>query len=281
MSRGYVAPVSRIEERMIEVGGVEVFVRQVAGVGVPTVFVHGHPTHSEDWVAFLERVRGPALAFDLPGWGRSARPTDFDYTMDGLAAFCGRFLDRAGIADYRLAVHDWGSVALIAAQAHPGRLRRLVVINAVPLFEPFRWHWVARLWRRRGLGELTYLTQTRPAAALLLRQASGDRRPMPRELVDSIWRHRQRGTGRPIMQLYRSADAERLAEAGEGLGGVNCPALVVWGQRDPYLGPELGRGYAERLPHAQLRDVTRGGHWPWLDDPSIIDRVVDFLNTEP
>jgi pimeloyl-ACP methyl ester carboxylesterase len=273
--------VGRIEERTIWVGGVELFVRQVAGEGVPTVFVHGHPTHSEDWVGFLERVRGPAFAFDLPGWGRSQRPRDFDYSMDGLAAFCGRFLDHAGIGGYRLAVHDWGSVGLIAAQAHPGRLRSLVVINAVPLFEPFRWHWVARLWRTRGIGELTYLTQTRPAAAMLLRQASGDRRAMPRELVDSIWRYRQRGTGRQVLELYRSADPERLAAAGEGLGRLTCPALVVWGQRDPYLGPELGRGYVDRLPNAQLLEVPDGGHWPWIDRPEVVDRVVEFLGTEP
>jgi pimeloyl-ACP methyl ester carboxylesterase len=268
----------RIEQSTLDVDGVAIFCRRTPGEGTPTVFVHGHPSHSEDWIGFLERVRGPAVAFDLPGWGRSERPPGFDYSMDGLAAVCGRFLDRAGIADYRLVVHDWGVLALIAAQADPGRLRRLVVINAVPLFAGYRWHWVARLWQRRGVGELTYLTQTRAAAALLLRQASGDRGPMPREFVDSIWDYRQRGSGRSVLELYRSADPDALAAAGARLGGVACPALVVWGQRDPYLGPEQGRGYAERLPNAQLLEVEGGGHWPWIDRPEVIDQVADFLD---
>lgn len=268
----------RIEESTLDVDGVATFVRRVGGEGVPTVFVHGHPTHSQDWVPFLERIEGPAVALDLPGWGRSERPAEFDYTFDGLAAFYGRFLDELGIAEHRLVVHDWGALALIAAQAQPDRVRRLVVINAVPLFEDFRWHWVARLWRRRGLGELTYLTQTRPAATLLLRQASGDRGPMPPEFVDSIWRYRQRGTGRPVLELYRSADPDRLAEAGAGLGEVSCPALVVWGQRDPYLGPELGRAYASQFPNAELLEVPNGGHWPWIDRPEVVNQVVEFLD---
>ena len=215
--------------------------------------MHGHPSHGGDWEPFLERVRGPALAYDLPGWGRSQRPAGFDYSLQGLAAFCRRFLDAAGIGEYRLALHDWGSLALIAAQTEPDRVRRVVVINAVPLSADYRWHWVARLWRRRGVGELLNLSANRPAFAIGLRQASGDRGPMPREFVDSLWRHRQPGVGRPALELYRSADPDALAAAGSGLGGVACPALVVWGQRDPYLGPEQGRWFAEALPNAELR----------------------------
>lgn len=267
----------RIEETTLDVDGVATFVRRVGGEGTPTVFVHGHPTHSEDWVAFLERVSGPAIALDLPGWGRSQRPRDFGYSMQGLAAFFARFLERAAIEDHRLVVHDWGALALIDAQREPARVRRLVVINAVPLSAAYRWHWVARLWRRRGLGELVNLTSTRPAAELLLRQASGDRGPMPHEFVDSIWRYRQRGTGHQALQLYRSADPQQLAAAGQGLAQVSCPALVVWGQRDPYLGPEQGRAYARALPGAELLEIERGGHWPWIDRPEVVGRVTGFL----
>jgi pimeloyl-ACP methyl ester carboxylesterase len=267
-----------IEETAIAVDGASVFCRRKPGEGVPVVFVHGHPSHGGDWEPFLERVRGPALAYDLPGWGRSQGPAGFDYSIQGLAALCRRFLEAAGIGEYRLALHDWGSLALIAAQEAPDRVRRLVVINAVPLSADYRWHWVARLWRRRGVGELVNLTATKPAFAIGLRQASGDRGPMPREFVESMWRHRMRGVGRPALSLYRSADPDALAAAGSGLGGVRCPALVVWGQRDPYLGPEQGRWFAGRLPNAELLEVPRGGHWPWIDDPSAVSQVVDFLD---
>ena len=87
------------------------FYRRVAGDGPPTVFVHGNPTHSEDWLPFLERLDGPAIALDLPGWGfTESRPVGFDYSMHGLGALLRALLDRLGIERHSLVVHDWGAV---------------------------------------------------------------------------------------------------------------------------------------------------------------------------
>jgi pimeloyl-ACP methyl ester carboxylesterase len=274
-----VAP-STIEERTLEVDGVRAFYRQVEGSGVPTVYCHGNPTHSEDWLPFLERG-GPAIAIDMPGWGRSDRPdpSRFDYSMHGLAAFLDRALEELGIEEHKLVVHDWGSLALIGAQRRPQRVKRLVLINAVPLLPGYRWHWVARVWRRRGLGEFSNATTTKPVMALMLRQARGDRSAMPRSLVEMIWRHWDRGTKRATLGLYRDADPPRLAAAGRDLGLLACPSLVLWGGRDPYIATRFANAYAEALPAAELDVREDAGHWPWIDDPSLIDRVVDFLQS--
>lgn len=266
-----------VSERTIDVDGVEVFCRELGGEGTPTVFVHGNPTHSEDWLPFLERMRGPAIALDLPGFGRSGRPRDFDYTMHGYAGFLERFLDATGLQDYKLVVHDWGALGLIPAQRHPIRVRLLVVINSVPLLEGYRWHWVARLWRRRVVGELVNATSTRRGIEVTLRQAT-TRGRMPDEFVDMVWRHLDAGTKRAVLKLYRSADPPVLAAAGRGLSELKAPALVVWGERDPYLPAAFGRLYAEALPGAQLWGVPDAGHWPWIDRPEVVDRVVAFLN---
>ncbi|HEX8690751.1 MAG TPA: alpha/beta hydrolase, partial [Solirubrobacterales bacterium] len=176
------------------------FYRRVAGEGTPTVYCHGNPSHGEDWLPFMERG-GPAVAIDMPGWGRSERPHPdrFDYTMHGLSAFLERCLDRLGIAARKLVVHDWGSLALIGAQARPDPIEKLVVINAVPLLPGYRWHWVAQIWRRRVLGELANATTTRRSMALTMRQARGDRSPMPPQFVETIWRHWDKGTSRAVL----------------------------------------------------------------------------------
>jgi len=154
---------AKIETGAVEVDGVSTFFRRVPGAGPPAVFVHGNPTHSADWLPILERMRGPALALDLPGFGRSDRPDPavFDYGFRTYARFFERFLEEVGVAEHSLVVHDWGGLALVAAQRRPQLVSRLVLTNCVPLLPGYRWHRLARVWRTRGLGEISNRIWTR------------------------------------------------------------------------------------------------------------------------
>jgi pimeloyl-ACP methyl ester carboxylesterase len=270
--------VARIEEESLVVEGVRIFYRRVPGEGTPTVYCHGNPTHGEDWLPFMERG-GPSIAIDMPGWGRSERPDParFDYSMYGLAAFVERCLEELEVGRRKLVVHDWGDLMLIPAQRRPEQLEKLVVMNHVPFTPGYRWHWVAQIWRRRPVGELFNATQTRVAMGLALRQARGDRSAMPAEFVDSIWNYWDRGTSRAMLRLYRSADPERLVAAGKDLDRIDCPALVLWGDRDPYIPTRFGEDCAAALGNAEFELRPGAGHWPWIDDPRIIDRVVEYL----
>jgi pimeloyl-ACP methyl ester carboxylesterase len=274
---------SGIEERVVAVDGVRTFYRRVTGDGPPVVFVHGNPTSSADWVPFLARLDRPALAPDLPGWGYSERPRRFAYSMAGLGAFVGRFLEALDVAEHSLVVHDWGVVSLIAAQQRPELLRRLVVINGVPLLPGYRWHWVARyLWRVPVVGELANATTTRASLRLLSRQASPRPGPVPEDFIGQIadaWRGDGSGArSRPeLLELYRSADPPALAAAGARLSELRCPALVVWGRDDPFLPVRFAREYAAALPDARLVELDGAGHWPWLEQGTAVDVVTAFL----
>jgi pimeloyl-ACP methyl ester carboxylesterase len=270
---------SAIEEAELQVDGVRVFYRRVAGEGTPTVYCHGNPTHGEDWVPFLERG-GPAIAIDMPGWGRSDHPDpeQFDYSMYGLSAFLEKCLDQLGVAQRKLVVHDWGCVGLIGAQRRPEPIEKLVVINAIPLLPGYRWHWVAQIWRRRGLGELANATTTKASMGLIMRQLSGDRRPMPQQFIEMIWRHMDHGTNQATLSLYRHADPDRLALAGKDLNRITCPSLVLWGANDPFIQPRFAEAYAAALPSSTLQLVPDAGHWPWIDDARVIDEVLDFVS---
>jgi pimeloyl-ACP methyl ester carboxylesterase len=265
-----------VEDGWVEVDGVETFYRRVPGEGTSTVYVHGNPTHSGDWLPFLERG-GAALAIDLPGWGRTEKPAGFDHTMHSLSAFHERALAELGIGPRRLVVHDWGALALIGAQRRPDLVERLVAIDAVPLLPGYRWHWVAQLWRRRPLGELLNATATRASLALLMRQARGDYSPMSDPFVEMVWEHWDAGTQAAILALYRDADPAVLAVAGRDLGRLDCPALVLWGERDRYLPLRFGAAYAQALPGGRLEVVRGAGHWPWIEEPAVVDRVLEFL----
>jgi pimeloyl-ACP methyl ester carboxylesterase len=266
-----------MDERRADVGGIEIFWREAppADGGSPIVYVHGVPTSSDDWLPFLERTGGMAL--DLPGFGRSGKPADFPYGIEGYAGFLDAWLAQAGVDSYRLVVHDWGAVGLALAQLAPERVERLVVINAVPFLPGYRWHWIARNWRMPLIGELTMGLTFKWTLPRLLRgsTAAGE---APQEFVDRIWEHFDHGTQRAILKLYRSAPPDVLAASGERLGELTAPALVVWGDPDKYLPTELAQRYADALGGPARVEVIPGGHhWPWVGRDATVDLVADFL----
>jgi pimeloyl-ACP methyl ester carboxylesterase len=259
---------AEVVEHTEALGDQPLFWRSAEGADPPVLYLHGVPTSSDDWVAFLQRTGG--LAPDLPGFGRSGKRGDLDYTMRGYDRFVEAFLDHVGVEEVRLVVHDWGVVGLLWAQRFPERVQRLVVIDGLPLFAGYRWHRTARAWRTPLLGEVVMGLSTAWAA----------RRVLPPEVVDEAWRHFDQGTQRAILRLYRASSEAALAGAGLDLARVDCPALVVWGDRDPYIPSRCAEAYAEALGGTtDIEHLPDAGHWPWHDRPEdVIDRVATFLD---
>ena len=244
------------------------------GRAVP-LYLHGVPNNSDDWIEFLGR--GGGLAPDLPGFGRSGKPGSLSYTIEEYADFLEAFLELVGVERVSLVVHDWGAVGLTFAQRHPERIERLVVINSVPFLPGYRWHRTARIWRTPLLGELAMGTTNRQTLRLISRESNATPGPLPQHWQDSVLDHFDQGTQRAILRLYRSSPSEVLAAAGEKLGELGVPSLVIWGERDPYIPARFAAAYAEALGGAELLQLDDAGHWPWLDRPDLVGTVVEFL----
>ncbi len=259
-----------------EIDGLPVFWRSAeAAAGARPLYLHGVPTNSDDWIAFL--ARGGGLAPDLPGFGRSGKPGSLRFTIAEYDRFIERFLDHVGVERVSLVMHDWGAVGLAFAQRCPERVERLVVINGVPFLPGFRWHRIARGWRTPLLGELLMGTTNRFTLTRSSREVNATPGPMAPAWIDSVLEHFDQGTQRAILRLYRSSPPEVLAAAGEQLGSLGVPALVAWGMEDPYIAAHFARDYADALGGAELLELSGAGHYPWLDRPELIDRVLEFL----
>jgi pimeloyl-ACP methyl ester carboxylesterase len=256
-------------EKTGEIAGTSTLWREApARTAAPVLYVHGVPTDGDDWLPFLERTGG--YAPDLPGFGRSGKEAHFDYSIHGYATWLRAYVDELGLDRFSLVVHDWGVVALALAQAMPERVERLVVMNAVPLLPGYRWHRVARLWRTPLVGELAMGFTFR-------RQLRGGGVPD----VDRVYERFDHGTQRAILKLYRSAPPAKLAAAGQRLGEITAPVLVVWGVPDPFLPTEFAQHYADALGgKARVETLDGAGHWPWAGGGEVVDLVTGFMASE-
>lgn len=266
----------------LRVLGVETHLYDEGTGEVPLICLHGNPDSADAWLELLAQteVLGRVIAPDLPGFGRSERPdpATFDFGVDAYLDWFDALVDALGVTRYRLLVHDWGSLALAAAARRPERVDRLVAIAAVPLSAGYRWHWIARLlWRPRVVGELGMTVFRRPVIKLLTRLQRPGLRPLDAGLLDRIARDLDPGMRRAILSLYRSADPAVLGRVGERLAALRCPALLIWGSQDPYVGlPEMARLAGQLGGPVEQRTVT-GGHWPMLDTPDVLAAAAAFL----
>jgi pimeloyl-ACP methyl ester carboxylesterase len=265
---------AEVEQHIDEIDGEPVGWCSAAGDATPTLYLHGVPNSSLVWRPFLERTGG--LALDLPGFGESVKAATFPFSIAGYDGYLERFLDWRELERVNLVMHDWGAAALAFAQRAPERVASIVLINALPLFDGYAWHRIARIWRTPVLGELAMGSLTPRLLRRALRGANataiGERDL--REMYASL----DFGTQRAILKLYRSVGPGTLAAAGARLGELDVAALIVWGERDPYIPARAATQYADALGgECELALLADAGHWPWLDRPDVVEIVAGFL----
>ncbi len=266
-----------VAEQTIELAGSPVFYRRVPATGTPVVYVHGAPTSSDDWLPFLELTGG--LAPDLLGFGRSGKGGNLEYSLPAYVGFLESFLRATEVDELSLVGHGWGgAIALAFALGAPERVRQVAIIDAVPLLPGFEWPRSVRRLRQPAVGELIMGSIGRRWLARSLRSGTVTPEAWSEERLDAVWEQFDQGTQRAILRLYRSIDPEGLAAAGAGLDELDVPSLVVWGEEDPWMPPAFAESYRHHLPRAELHRVSGAGHWPWLDQPSVVDRVAAFLS---
>ena len=109
----------------------------------PTVVaVHGIPESSLAWRDVAAAVGDSARMVipDLPGFGRSDKPANYDYSLARQSRLLEAVLERVvPEAPIHLAVHDIGGpVGLMWAIRNPDRLASLLILNTTLFLELFR-----------------------------------------------------------------------------------------------------------------------------------------------
>lgn len=267
----------RVEEHTITLAGAPAFYLRAGEARVPTIYLHGAPTSSDDWRAVLERTGG--IAPDLLGFGRSAKGAHLQNTPEAMADFVDDLLTAVGVDRFKLVSHGWGTAAgaLLAAR-HTDRVERLVLFNSVPLLNGLHWPWWARLYRMRGIGEVAMGSTSRLILARWMRHGSADATALEAgSRLKNVWEQFDQGTQRAILRLVRSVDEELMEMMAVALQSLRMPTLVIWGERDPWWGTAVLEAYSSKLPNARIERVPDAGHWPWMDSMAAVDRMTAFL----
>lgn len=231
--------------------------------GIPALFVHGAGASSAIWLPLLSRVgrRRRAVAFDLPGHGRSSGAVrtveEMRDAVGGVAAaLC---LPRAVLVGHSMG----GLVALSAALTWPDRVAALVLIATAARIRvsPVLLQAIEREW---------------PRWPELLSQAAYSLHAPPDV--------RRRGAGIAVAAEKEQTLADFRAVAAVDLRPrlheIACPTLVVTGEDDVLVPPGLAGELVSGIGGARLVSLSRCGHMPMHEQPDrLAEAVIEFVES--
>src|SRR5437870_3345849 len=212
----------------------------VEGRGPAVVLVHGLGGFAESWRHNVPSLaaRATVYAVDLPGFGRSGKPSA-GYSLAYFTRALYAFLDAVGVTQVSLVGHSLGAaVAVTYALTHPARVERLALLSGcVPGFG-WRPGWRARLMTTPGVGEALALC----GCARLYRAAIAKcfHAPLADEVAFLVgWEYATRTTAvarAAWLATVRSLSTdfvERSADYRRAIATLDLPVLLVHGRQDP------------------------------------------------
>lgn len=258
-----------------------------AGTGTPVVMINGIGTPGAMWAPLMAQLTGlRILVVELPAYGLTEPNRRF---FDDVRRNAVRFLDEVLAA---LALEAPPVVANSLASLYaswfvleqPARVSALVHVGCPAVVLDTSAPLPMRLLSVRPLGRL--LTRLQPPSSRQVEQLSRmvNQHPLVPELVELLVATERLPGFRPtflanlhaLLRVRGNRPTVRLRS--EQLARIGQPALLVWGQDDPFGSPAVGRQVTAAMPHAFLETV-RGGHTPWLTEPERIGRLITgFLN---
>lgn len=281
----------QVTERYADLGDIRLHVAE-AGSGPLVILLHGFP---EFWYCWRHQI--PALAAagyrvvapDMRGYNRSDKPAGVGaYRGELLAADVANLIRECGAERAAVVGHDWGAVvAWLFAMRYPELLDRLAILN-VP--HPERFARGLRTWRQLRKSwymfffQLPWLPEAGIRAghyAFLRRTFRSDPvRPDAFSAAD-IARYMeaaaQPGALTGAVNYYRAA-FRPPPSLRDGFPRIDAPTLVIWGERDRYLGSELAEPDRRLVPNARVERLPDASHWVNADQPERVNALLlDFL----
>ncbi len=275
------APWAPPEGRRVELPAGVCFVRDLGQGGPAIVLLHGLPSDSRVYgcVQPLLAARHRTIAPDLLGWGFSEPAEGLPLGYESLDRTLAQLMDALELNRAVLVAHDMsGPAAIRWTAANPDRTHALVLLNTYygwnsarmpPLLKLLHLPYVGRLARRfidvgqTGVSWHAYRWQVGRAWAH--RTAETER--MLR-IFHGVFRYSR--TARRAFHTINREIADQV-EANqrnlETLTSLRAPMLVLWGARDPYLHPAVGRQFHRLAPASELHMLQDAGHFPQLEAP--------------
>jgi haloalkane dehalogenase len=254
------------------------------GSGDPVLFLHGNPSSSYLWRNIIPHVSPLArcIAPDLIGMGKSDKP-DIEYRFFDHVGYVQGFIERLGLKNITLVIHDWGSaLGFYYAMRSAGNIKGLAFMEAiimpVPSWEMFpeTSRELFQAFRTPEVGwdlivnKNAFLEEVLPAK--IVRRLSKEEMDRYREPF------REPQSRKPVWRWPNEIPiageppdvVEAVEEYNRWLRETELPKLLFYGTPGELCQPPVVEWCRENLRNLKMVDVGEGVHYLQEDHPQLI-----------
>lgn len=278
--------------RKLKAAGQTIFYRESGNQGDPVILLlHGYPTSSHMFRNLIPilNTQYHVIAPDLPGFGFSDSPSreEFEYTFANLTNVLQDFIDVLKLNNFFLYVFDYGApTGFRLMLTNPGRIRGFISQNGNayldglgPAWDPVKKYWNSnspedrnelRGFVQQEELRFQYFTGVNNSELIApetytLDQYFLDQPESDEKQLDLIGDYKNNIALYPSFQAY--------------FRHHQLPALILWGNKDPYFLPAGATAYQNDLPNAIIRFYDTGHFALETHANEIGTEILQFLDT--
>lgn len=243
----------------------------VLGEGESIAFLNGLAMTTVSWAGQTEFLQKhyQCILQDFRGQLASEKP-DNGYSGPQIADDCAKLLDHLGVEACHLVGTSFGGViAQTFAINYPYRVKSLVLIaTASAADEAIRSHiaeWITHLENKdhhaflESLKGLSYSHKFLADHDALVQQRFEQFKQLPEDFF------------RGLIRLLQVARDPQLTDK---IGQLTCPVLVVYGEQDKFVAPQLNRDLARSIPTSEIIMIPDAGHAVVMEKPALVASLV-------
>ena len=259
-----------------------------AGSGEPLIMIHGVGGHAEAYSRNIRRLSQYCrpMAIDMCWHGFSSKPP----FSDTMPVYCEQLLDLMddlGLSKVSIEGESMGGhIAMYFGLHHPDKVNKLILNTAAGVRYDEGTVQVDNaagrdLLRQRSLDAVNNPTEETIRKRLEWLMASPDR--VTDELVAlRMAIYSDPDTRRALTDVFSDAfgsgSAAKYQLTPADLKNIKLPALVLWSDKNPGSGENVGQRLASLIPGAEFYCMQDAAHWPQWEHPEEHDqRVLQFL----
>ena len=263
------------------------------GTGDALVCVHGFPTASWDWALLWPRLaqRFRVIAPDMIGFGFSAKPRNYAYSILDQATLHESLLQSLGVTSAHILAHDYGDTVAqellarykdrrIAGEAGL-HIKSVCLLNGGIFPSEHRPRLIQRLLASPVGALVSALMSERKFHRSFSEIFGPNTRPTADQLAE-FWRLISHNNGARVMHKLIHYMGERVTYSDRWVGALTeCPGPLCFinGPEDPISGRHMAETYRRLVPDPRVVLLEGIGHYPQVEAPQqVLDAYFGFLD---